>query len=67
LHPVKDNVSAHMNLYKIVCNTTPDYNKEDFIDSFWMSIAELQQRIVQGDPTKGDLPVLVDVLARMYQ
>jgi isopentenyldiphosphate isomerase len=65
LHPQKDNVSAHMNVYRIRYNQTPDYNKDDFIDSFWISIAELQKRIAEGAPVKSDLPMLIDTLAIM--
>jgi isopentenyldiphosphate isomerase len=67
LHPRRDNVSAHMNVYRIAYNKTPDYNTDDFVDSFWMSIPELQHHIMQGDRTKGDLPALIAILAKMYQ
>lgn len=67
LHPHRDRVAAHMNVYRINYNKTPDYNKNDFIDSFWMSIPELQHHIMQGDRTKGDLPALVAILAKMYR
>lgn len=67
LNPHQHNVSAHMQVYVIKYNQTPPYNTDDFVSSLWLSIAELQQAIRQGEPIKGDLSVLIDFLARWCQ
>lgn len=61
LTPHKNNVSAFMKVFKIETDTVPDFNPEDFTEYFWLSPEELFERIENGDKTKGDLPVLVDI------
>lgn len=61
LTPHKNNVSAFMKVFKIETDTVPDFNPEDFTEYFWLSPKELFERIENGDKTKGDLPVLVDI------
>lgn len=66
LNPHKNNVSAHMHVYVINYNKTPNYNTDDFVSSTWITIADLQKNIKQGDRTKGDLPALIDLLNNFY-
>ncbi len=61
LTPQKDNVSAHMNVYEIKMNETPNYNKNDFVEYFWLTPKALFERIANGEKTKGDLPKLVKI------
>ena len=67
LNPKKNNVSAHMNVYLINHNHTLNYNTEDFQDSMWITIPELQKVIQQGEKTKGDLPMLINVLYDIFK
>ena len=49
-------------VYEIQTENTPKYNKNDFIDSFWISPEKLLKRIEEGDKAKGDLTILVKKL-----
>lgn len=62
LTPHLHNVSAYMHLYIIMTDDAPAYNTDDFISAGWFSIVELQALIAQGEPTKGDLPTLINLL-----
>lgn len=55
-------VSAHMQVYIIDTNQTPLYNTNDFSESHWFTIDELLILIQNGEPAKGDLPKLIQVL-----
>jgi isopentenyldiphosphate isomerase len=59
LTPRHDGTSAFQNVYEIKMDTTPNYNRADFIEDFWLTPAAFFKRIEQGDKTKGDLPKLV--------
>ena len=61
LSPQEDGVSAYMNVYEIKMNEAPDYNKNDFVEYFWLTPKSLFERIANGDKTKGDLPKLVKI------
>lgn len=62
LNPSQHNVSAHMHLYVIHSNETPAYNTNDFSHSYWFTLDELSQIIQSGEPSKDDLPALVEIL-----
>lgn len=66
LTPHEHIVSAFMHFYVIKSSIMPDYNKDDFESACWMSIQELQEKIKQGEPSKGDLPILIDFLLGSY-
>jgi len=59
LHPKKHNTSAHMKVYLIQNNNTPNYNTEDFIESFWLYPQEVLDRISSGEKCKSDLPLII--------
>ena len=61
LSPYKDDVSAFMKVYKIHSDQTPDYNTNDFVESFWLTPQELLDKIHNDEPAKGDLPKLIKV------
>lgn len=61
LSPQGNNVSAFMNVYEIKLNKAPDYNRNDFIEYFWFTPQEFFQKLKQGEKTKGDLPILIDI------
>lgn len=60
LTPHENKVSAFMNVYEIQADRDPNYNKNDFTESFWLTPNELFARIGAGEKTKGDLPTLVN-------
>lgn len=62
LTPHQHGVSAYMHLYIITTDQAPAYNTDDFISAAWFSIPELQALIKNGEPTKGDLPTLINFL-----
>lgn len=54
-----------MNVYAIITDQDPVYNTNDFISATWLTITELQTLIKEGEPTKGDLPILIDFLHKI--
>src|SRR3989344_4086915 len=60
LTPEKNGVSANMNVYEIKMDEPPDYNKNDFIEYFWLTPKALLEKIASGEKTKDDLPKLID-------
>jgi isopentenyldiphosphate isomerase len=67
LTPHQHTVSAFMQLYVIYTDISPEYNSEDFESANWINVMELQEKIKKGEPTKGDLPVLINVLAEFFK
>ena len=65
LTPHQHNVSAYMHVYVIMTDKDPVYNQSDFVSAAWLSMAELQLLIKKGEPVKGDLPVLVNLLQEL--
>lgn len=59
LTPHEHGVTAFMKVYEIKMDTTPDFNRRDFMESFWLESRGLIERIEAGEKTKGDLPKLV--------
>ena len=55
----KDGISCFMKVYEIKMDETPDYNKNDFCEYFWIRPEELIKRIENGEKAKDDLPKLV--------
>ncbi|HIK32359.1 MAG TPA: NUDIX hydrolase [Oscillatoriales cyanobacterium M59_W2019_021] len=60
LTPVDDGVSAFMKVYEIPTDTTPDYNRNDFIEGFWWFPQEAFDRLRSGEPAKNDLLKLLE-------
>jgi isopentenyl-diphosphate delta-isomerase len=56
LAPHKDGVSAFMNVYEVRMERAPDFNRNDFIEFFWLKPRALLERIGGGDKAKDDLP-----------
>lgn len=57
--PHEHGLSAFMNVYEITSNDVPDYNREDFMEWFWLTPKEVLERVEAGDKAKSDLPKLV--------
>lgn len=61
LSPYKDGISAFMQVYEIRLDTTPSYNKNDFVESYWLYPQEILERLKNGDKSKNDLPKLLEI------
>ncbi|MBI4147188.1 NUDIX hydrolase [Candidatus Woesearchaeota archaeon] len=64
LTPHEHDVSAYQKVYEIRYDSVPDYNKNDFVEDFWIRPGELLERIEAGEKAKGDLPKLVRIFYR---
>jgi isopentenyl-diphosphate delta-isomerase len=61
LTPHEHDVSAYMNVYEIKMDEAPDYNKNDFIEYFWLTPASILEKVNKGESAKSDLPKLVEI------
>ncbi|MES2345391.1 MAG: NUDIX hydrolase [Chlamydiota bacterium] len=59
LNPLVDRTSVFMHVYEMSSDITPQYNPNDFTESSWLTPQELLHRIESGDPSKSDLPLLI--------
>jgi isopentenyl-diphosphate delta-isomerase len=59
LTPKLDNVSAHMKVYEIKMDEAPNYNKNDFVEYFWLTPKAFFNKLARGEKTKEDLPKLI--------
>ncbi len=59
LTPHEHGTNAFMVVYELLTNEVPDYNRDDFSEYYWLTPAELRERIKSGDPCKGDIPPLL--------
>lgn len=59
LSPQKSGVSSYMKVYELAMNEVPKYNKDDFIEYFWLTPQAAIDRIVSGEKAKSDLPKLI--------
>lgn len=64
LTPYDDGVSMFMKVYEIQDDETPQWNLDDFVESYWLWPWEILDRIQQGDRAKSDLPLLVETFYR---
>ena len=60
LTPYDDGVSMFMKVYEIRADETPQWNVDDFIESYWLWPWEVLDRIKNGARAKGDLKLLID-------
>lgn len=59
LQPPVHQVSAFMTVYEISSDETPNYNRDDFIEYWWLTPAAVLERLAAGDKGKGDLDKLI--------
>ncbi|EKD48813.1 MAG: NUDIX hydrolase [uncultured bacterium] len=59
LTPHEHGVSAFAKIYLFQMNEAPEYNPDDYIESFWLTPQELLERIASGDLSKSDLPKII--------
>lgn len=61
LTPQKDGVSSFQKAYEIKMDGVPNFNRNDFIEYFWLTPKQFFERIRNGDKAKSDLPKLVEI------
>ncbi len=59
LNPHQHKTAAFMRVYLLRTNNAPDFNTDDFFEYFWLKPQELLDRLVAGDKSKSDLPIMV--------
>jgi len=59
LIPHQHGTSAFMHVYEIRSNDVPDFNRDDFIEYYWLYPHEVIDRLNSGDQSKDDLPRLI--------
>lgn len=62
LNPHKHNVAAFMKVFLIYSDESPNYNRDDFVEYFWLKPQEVLDRLLQGDQSKDDLPKIIKCL-----
>lgn len=61
LNPLKHDLSAWMKVWQIYLEEVPDYNRDDFVDWYWLSPDEFRERMLTGEKSKSDLPKLINI------
>lgn len=60
LTPRDCGISFFMKVYKIKLNQTPNFNREDFCEFFWLKPEEVMQKITVGnEQSKASMPILL--------
>lgn len=59
LNPYTHGTSAFMQVYLLKVKEAPCYNREDFIEYFWLAPHEILTRLAGGDLSKSDLPRMI--------
>lgn len=59
LTPYDDGVSMFMKVYELQDNETPQWNQDDFVESYWLWPWQIMDWVQNGEPVKDDLPLLV--------
>lgn len=54
-----EGMSAFMQVYEIPWEKEPEYNRDDFVESFWLLPQQAIERLRHGDVAKHDLPRLI--------
>lgn len=55
----KDGVAAYQQVYELTVTQAPEFNREDYIEYFWLHPREVLERLAAGDSAKSDLPILI--------
>ncbi len=61
LTPQTYDVSSYMKVYEIKLDEIPDYNKNDFVEYYFLAPQTLLKRIADGEKVKSDLPKIVKI------
>jgi isopentenyl-diphosphate delta-isomerase len=57
--PAQYGVTAFLQIYKVLINEAPAFNRDDFVEYFWLTPDELLKKIAVGDKAKSDVPLMV--------
>jgi isopentenyldiphosphate isomerase len=60
LTPERHQTSAFMNVYLIRSDETPDYNRKDFGEFYWLTVDGFFSKLKCGDQAKSDLPIIIN-------
>lgn len=58
-NPHENDISCFSTIYEIRSDKAPEYNKNDFVEYYWLTPKEVLEKIVNGDKAKSDLPKLI--------
>lgn len=61
LTPHEHGMSAFQKVYEISYEEVPGYNRDDFIEYFWLTPQAFFARLAAGDRSKDDLPKLIKI------
>lgn len=61
LTPHQHNVALFTQVYEIPTNQTPAWNREDFVEAFWLEPSQAMSWLEKGEPAKSDLPKLIQL------
>jgi len=61
LTPYEHGISSFQKVYEILMDDTPDYNRSDFVESFWLTPMELINKLKSEGKSKDDLPKLIEI------
>ena len=59
LTPQEHGISAFSRVYQMSMEESPNYNRRDFTEYFWLSPREFFARLKAGDKAKEDLPKII--------
>jgi isopentenyldiphosphate isomerase len=57
--PHGDKTAAFITVFEIESDETPDYNRDDFSEHYWLTPQEILLRLENGDAAKGNLPKIL--------
>ena len=57
--PHQHGTACFQTCYEILSDATPNYNPDDFCEYFWLTPAEILERLQKGDKSKSDLPKII--------
>lgn len=60
LTPYVHSTSSFQEVYELQSDKTPDYNKEDFIDCYWLYPQDILELLEKGTPAKIDLRPIIE-------
>lgn len=59
LNPHTHGTSAFMQVFVYHSDEAPNYNPIDYIEYYWLHPHEVLDMIEKGEPSKGDLPIMI--------
>lgn len=59
MSPHEHGTAAFIKAYEIQMDEAPNFNKEDFVEAYWLTPREILDRLAQGETSKEDLPRMI--------